>query len=744
MKPTLTIIAAASALLANFAPAQTPSLDSAGTTLRYEGGHFTLREGNRTLFELDAIEFNYTDAEQWELVGSGNAEWVLRGRFPARVDFYRKVDDDAPRMAELHVSKIDGGYRFHAEPVWGRQVALRFKDVGDHFFGLTEALQERNQLSPDLRGQNIVVDIDGEAAGIQENYADAASAFFMSSNGYGAFFASYARGVYRFGINGGNSIRHETGKLDWYVFPGHDGATIHRAYYDVIGTPKPVPAWGLGPMGWRDQNDGGAAELVADVEHLTQLHLPFTSWFVDRPYSDGAHEWSQMNFSAKFAEPATWIGRLRREFGLEFLSWTSPATFGDARFAKHLPGQYSYLDLTHAPTVAAFEQELHDKQHVFGVRGHKIDRGDEGFPVAEDWSDKNISAAERRNLYPLLMAKVHDEALRRTYGDDQMTFARAATQGSQRYLSAIWAGDPRTSWDGLRSNVANAMRSAFIGFPVWGSDVGGYQNEGYIPEELYLRWLQLGSVSGLFEIKFDGAGGEGRNRLPWQYDEKFQQRMRNILQDRMQLLPYLYSLARTSGSTGTLMQPLAYRDLADRNTWNLADEFFIGAAILAAPVLEPSADRSGTVKRTLYLPPGNWHDYDQPALQFQGGRKLTLDVPIEKLPRFVSDNSLYVTGHIYSGSDRVWNTFPPQLVIHAIPGKAGTHTSFTYVDMLDANKAKAIELNADKETIRVDAPAMPQMTRVDVFMSHKPASVAQAGKAVEFSYDSNDHIVSVA
>src|SRR5690606_34513016 len=137
-----------------------------------------------------------------------------------------------------------------------------------------------------------------------------------------------ARGRYEFAINGRNRIHHDTGTLDWYVFAGDDGADIHKAYFNLIGAPKKVPAWGLGPVGWRDQNSG-AAEILDDLEKMAALKMPFTAWFVDRPYSDGNHAWSKMNFSSAFAEPEKWINTIRQNHGLEFMTWVATATFGD-------------------------------------------------------------------------------------------------------------------------------------------------------------------------------------------------------------------------------------------------------------------------------------------------------------------------------------------------------------------------------------------------------------------------------
>lgn len=698
-------------------------------TLKTDGKNISVFNNRKIIIALTSISFNYEKPISWEINQAHEDRIILRGRFPAQVDFFKLAQDIDDRFVDLHISKTEGGFHFYAKPHWGRQVRLHFQYLGDHFFGLTEALQPDNRLSPNITGTSIDVEVNSENAALRENYASAFSAFYISSSGYGAFFDSFARGRYDFDINGKNTIHHETGTLDWHLFFGDYGAKIHQAYYSLIGAPKTLPAWGLGPIGWRDQNNGGATEILNDIQKMNELRIPFSAWFVDRPYSDGSHAWSQMNFNSQFANPEIWIKKIREDYGLEFMTWTATSTFGDTRFEKHLAGKFTYLDLSHPKSVENFQNELSDKQLKFGVKGHKIDRGDEAFPVYEDWFDASIEPAARRNTYVYLMAKVHDQVLRKHWGNDQITFTRSAIHRSQPYLSAIWAGDPRTSWEGLQANFANAARSSFMGFPVWGTDVGGYQGEGYIPEKLYIRWLQAGSMSGLFEIKLDGAGGEGRDRMPWRYDKKFQQLFQRICADRMDLLPYLYSLTNTSAVTGTVMQPMAYRHLNDAKTYEQWDQFYLGEAILVAPVFTEKNQRS------IYLPKGKWRDYDNSAIVFDGGKTINLDVPIEKLPRFVRENSIFVTGNIYTGSDRIWETKEKQLSIHLYPGTGTFSSSLIYVDMLDNNTKKNIEAEGNKNQLQVKSPIMLQQTLIDIILDKNPKAVVLNGKNQTIHYD---------
>lgn len=706
------------------------TLESAGASLHASETAVVLEKGERVLFRLEAFRFNYERFDEWQITRHDDDTVTLHVTAPASIDYYRPVSDTEGRDLEITISRIDGGFRLFADPEWGRQVTLEFEYLGDHFFGLAEPLQPDNRLTPDLTGASIVVDVKSEAASFRENYASAFSAFFISSHGYGAFYDTFARGEYAFAKNGTNRIHHETGTLDWYVFVGDTGTEIHRHYFALIGKPKYVPLWGLGPIAWRDQNDGGAEQILDDVARFAELRIPLTGWFVDRPYSDGNHAWSKMNFNERFAHPEEWIGTIREEYGLEFMTWVSTATFGDLLFEKHLGGRYSYLDLSHPPTVKAYQRRLKANQYDVGVRGHKVDRTDEVFPEHELWQD-GTPLPERRNKYTFLVAKTIHEALQDSWQDQHFVFARAAYHRTQPFLSAVWGGDPRSTWEGFQGTFANAIRTSFLGFPVWGTDTGGYLGEGLLPEDLYLRWMQATSMAGFFEIKLDGSGGQGRDRVPWRYDEEFRSRFRKICEERMAFLPYLHSLASTSATTGVLMKPMAYQHLDDENTWGIWDQFYLGDAILVAPVFTPGTERD------IYLPKGQWRNFDRPSEVFEGGRTLRFEADLETLPRFIRENSIYVLGSVYAGNSSRWKQPDDEITVFVNPAsRIGSHT-FLYVEPEDLRE-KPIRVIKEEGRIHLTSPALSTAATVKVFMDKAPKSVSVNGRPVRPRFEASD------
>lgn len=692
-------------------------LSEAGLDLLHRGQPFA---------RIHSFEFNFIHADFDQVLAVTDQQLLLRLQLDQTDGFHNEF----PQHVELSITHTDGRFHFAADHPSFLHIGINLVDRNEHYFGLLEKLYPDNRKSPDLRGATVDVDVyhQGERD-FAENYASAYSAFYISSAGYGSFFDTFAKGQYRFAQQGLTRIYHQTDQLDWYIFHGPDGKHIHQRYFQVIGEPKSIPIWALGPVVWRDHNTG-KDEVLDDLTRFAELKIPLTATFVDRPYSDGGHQWSKMNFAEAFANPEQWIGKINNEFGMEVMSWVGPMTFGDEDFPGLLPNHRTYIDLTHPQALAEFERRLQTQQYSAGIKGHKMDRADENFPFTAFWHQR-VPESETRNTYVYLYAKVIDQFLRNAHGEDQFNFARAAYHRSQPFLSAVWGGDVRPNWTGMASNQANAMRTAFMGFPVWGSDTGGYLGDGYIDEKLYARWLQWGAWNGMFEIKLDGIGGQGEDRAPWQYGERLQHVFRQAAEQRIALIPYSYSLANTSAQNGVLMKPMAYVYPEDANTHAMWDQYLFGDAFLVAPLFGPEDERD------IYLPAGTWYDFNNITRRYQGGQTISQRYAFDKMPVFIKANSIYVTGDIYRGSAKRWRgevDGKHSLTFHAFPGSKGEDTHFDYVDYLQDSELKTYRLVREEDIITFSGPVLNIDSQLHLRLDHLPKQLEVNGQPLAIDY----------
>jgi alpha-glucosidase (family GH31 glycosyl hydrolase) len=620
------------------------------------------------------------------------------------------------------ITPVLSGIHMYGKVASATTVMITMKNENDHFFGITE--QNINGNSPDLQGRTIAI----TSANIQnygnEPNAKVWSAFYMSSLGYGSFFNTFAEGTYVFGTGGGTApvtITHNTNTLDWYIYYGPTGDKIHQGYFktiqtlEALGTRSPtkkVPIWACGLVIWHN-NYSGSAQILSHNTNFITNQIPITAQWVDRPYSDGGQGWGDMNFSAAFANPGTWIKQISSDTGynVKFMTWVAPLTFGDPvpPAGTYFNGGYDYLDLSNPAAVTWYVKKLDSLQDnaTIGVQGHKMDRCEESMTqvLSGTWAD-GTPTTEKQGKYLYLNAKVTDQALRSYWADNQFNFPRGAYHRSQPYNGAVWAGDTRAPWAGLVGALANGIKTAFCGFPIWGSDIGGYGTGATkIPTDQYLRWLTFGCFCGLMENMLDGkepyiytAAGDAVD------GQSFVSRYKSVAELRMSLVPYVYSLANTSADNGVAMRPLPYLFPDDVNTYAIGDEYLFGDAFLVAPIT------SSAMTRSVYLPAGTWYYFFNHAETHASGTFTTPSIPLYQIPVYIRANSVYVTGQIYAGNSKRWITdydSSRNVVINAFPGTAGQTDTFTYVDYLDNDAKKIITLEAaGGGVVHIKSPAM--------------------------------------
>jgi alpha-glucosidase len=116
---------------------------------------------------------------------------------------------------------------------------------------------------------------------------------------------------------------------------------------------------------------------------------------------------------------------------------------------------------------------------------------------------------------------------------------------------------------------------------------------------------------------------QARPREPWCFGAAHEQANRELIELRYRLLPQLYTGFRQHARDGRpVMRPLFWEHSDDSTALGIADEFFLGDHLLAAPVLSRGCD-----ERTVYLPAGcQWYRLGSDE-DFTGGRWVTVAAP---------------------------------------------------------------------------------------------------------------------
>jgi len=124
---------------------------------------------------------------------------------------------------------------------------------------------------------------------------------------------------------------------------------------------------------------------------------------------------------------------------------------------------------------------------------------------------------------------------------------------------------------------------------------------------------------------------------------------------------------------------LEYQD--DPETFSLNSQFLFGKELLVAPVTE-----QGATYKKIYLPEGEWTDFNYPQKYFPGKQWIDFPVSLERIPVFVKRGSIIPQMPVmqYIGEKRnapVW--------FEVFPANEGRSTAFTlYEDDGETNNYK--------------------------------------------------------
>jgi alpha-D-xyloside xylohydrolase len=239
----------------------------------------------------------------------------------------------------------------------------------------------------------------------------------------------------------------------------------------------------------------------------------------------------------------------------------------------------------------------------------------------------------------------------RSASDKKRVFilSRSAFAGDQRYGVTAWSGDINSDFLTFARQIPAGLNFAVSGLPYWTTDIGGFvtgdpDDPAY--RELFVRWFQFGTFSPILRVH--GTRKTDQNEL-WSYGPDAQRILTNFDRLRYRLLPYIYSLAwKTTSESYTPMRPLVMDFRTDVRAQNTGDQFMFGPAFLVNPVTEPAA-----TARNLYLPQSKWYDF-WTGSAVTGGRTITADAPLERLPLYVRAGSI-----LPLGPDEEWSTEKP-------------------------------------------------------------------------------------
>ncbi len=494
--------------------------------------------------------------------------------------------------------------------------------------------------------------------------------FFQTSRGYGLYVEGTSIGHYDIAAADRDVLELKfelppgvtSFAFDFLDGPEHD--QIVDRYTALAGRPFLPPEWAFKHWRWRDEHRLAApalldgvpmnADLVEDITQYEALGIPVGNYTLDRPWATGDVSdladpeepgFGDLRFDeARFPNPQQMVDALNAR-GYHVFLWVGPWATGVETHAEAVdggflaPGSRFLIDFTKPEAVAWWKRRLTPVVQM-GFAGLKLDRGDEDTPydVGQVYADGR-TGRELKNAYPLLFAQVHHDLMRELRGDDFLNYPRAGYAGSQAY-AGFSAGDvPGTNILGqatdlgLRAAILMVQHNAFNGFPIWGSDTGGYAQFG--DREVFARWLEFSAFCPIMEI-----GGVGTH-APWdmptdpRVDTEVIDIYRAYVTLHHALVPYTYAHAEEAHRSGRpIAKPLVFRYRNDARVTRMWQEYLYGDDILVAPVW-----KVGQREQPVYLPAGRWVDFWDRSRVVEGPADLVEPAPLDRIPIFIREGA---------------------------------------------------------------------------------------------------------
>ena len=483
--------------------------------------------------------------------------------------------------------------------------------------------------------------------------------------------------------------------MDYYFIAGQNADEVISGYRTLTGKAPVYPKWALGFWQSRERYKT-SDEIVGTLAEFRKRQIPIDNIVQDWNYwvedQWGSHQFEQ----SRFPNPQAMLDSVHQQGG-RFMISVWPKFYCNTDNYKELdkngwmyhqavkddihdwvgPGYVgSFYDAYSAGARKMFWRQMNDNlyaKYKYGIDAWWMDASE---PNVRDctpmWYRKALcgptalgTSTEYFNAYSIVNADAIYNG-QRSVNPNQRVFllTRSGFAGEQRYSTATWSGDIGTRWEDMRAQMTAGLNYSMSGLPFWGMDQGGFCVENrYVQaqqlydrtkvenedlkewRELQARWSQFGTFIPLFRVHGQWPLREIWNIAPdnhpayqsFVYYDKL----------RYRLMPYLYSMAGWVHTKDyTMMRGLVMDFNGDREIYDIKDQWMFGPALMACPVGYYKARN-----RSVYFPKqSGWYDL-YTGEHIQGGQRLIVDAPYERIPVYVREGSILPFGPEMQYSD---------------------------------------------------------------------------------------------
>ncbi|HEX3024237.1 MAG TPA: TIM-barrel domain-containing protein [Chitinophagaceae bacterium] len=429
----------------------------------------------------------------------------------------------------------------------------------------------------------------------------------------------------------------KTKGVDVYVFGGPTLLNAVQRYNLFSGGGVVPPRWGLG-FWYRVESNFSQDEVAGMANYFRESKIPCDVIGLEPHWQSHAYSCSYL-WGKGFANPAQMLKDLKTK-GFRVNLWEHAYVHPSSPIYKKLipySGDYIVWEGLVPDFVNKEAREifglLHKKEHVdLGVSGYKTDECDNS-DYTGNWSFPELtqfpSGADGEQMHSLFGLRYQDSIL------EVFNEKKEKTYGLVRSSGALAAPYPFVLYSDLYNHktfIHSIAQSSFSGL-LWTPEVRhATSNEDLIrrlqsvifsPLAMINAWYLKNAPWKQIDRK---TNNDGHFADDWQ---KLENQCKEIIELRMQLIPYLHAAFVKYHQTGIPPFRALIMDYPnDEKLKNLSSQFMVGENLLVAPVTE------GEKIKKVYLPEGEWYHFYTNE-KYSGKKEYQIEVPLLQIPIFV-------------------------------------------------------------------------------------------------------------
>ena len=445
--------------------------------------------------------------------------------------------------------------------------------------------------------------------------------------------------------------------IDIYLFVyNNDFDLCLKDYFNLTGYPSLIPRFALGNWWSRNDiyNDSSLKELI---DNFKKYEIPISIVLLDkdwhvRTYEGKNHLKTGFTFNKDlFKAPYEMISYLHTQ-GIRIGLNINP-TEGFYDIDEYYEQAKKYLKPDEKGVIPYSILDPRWIDVYLKVFIHPLDSLGVDFYWLDFYS-KNLSEDILLKHY-----QFHD--MERNYKRRPMLLSYNSALAQHRY-PVLYAGKATVSWESLKQIPKYNADATNIGVSWISHDIGGYF-KGIEDNELYIRYVQLGTFSPIF--KFGADNGKYYKREPWRWSVKTLEIVKDYLNLRHKLIPYLYSEAYKYTKNGVpLLKPVYYVAPEMYDDLLYSDEYYFGSQLFVCPITKKKDYVMNRVVHRFYMPEGIWYDFFT-GKKYPGNHNYVAFYKDQNYPVFAKAGSIIPLGINESIND---TTPPKNMEIHFFPG----------------------------------------------------------------------------